>query len=305
MRTHTLSNDNSRANGSQIAQREPIALIQDNRKATIKQRKIQNHIDSIASGKKADNEVIQLAQCSVCKKHGHNKRNRKFHPLGKTYKDIPKFDSAGVFKKHKRILQGGKNGMTKVAVVNKGGNRSKIYIYIRYKELRNKRGKLHANYMLEQLATKYDNANRLIANSSETATIGSAVHENTSSQQFAKAEYQRVNGTMTGIPLNPSGSVNIRETAKLLSPAPTGVTYKNGSDPEMDVDEYVSRNYGGTGSHSTAPVPGLNQWFMERYANSQAGAIDTSVLADAKKQNCLQNEVTKFKLVRVSSFTNI
>jgi hypothetical protein len=286
-----------------------LSIVADNRPSTIQRKSLNNAISLNARhsiGFQPPMQVAQLA-CSICRKNGHNRNNRKFHPLKKTYKHIFKVDSTFILNKHGKLQGKGQfarvfTKRSKLTSAHKG--KTNVYVYFDYKALRNKRGIAFANFMLEELQRKYDNANRLIQAGAETATIGSAVHEATSSHQFAEAQYKKVHGNLTGLPKNPSGTTNIRATAAMLNPTPVGLFDNHGNPPRQDVDEFVSRNYGGTGSHATAPVLGQNQGFMESYSNSQAGSVDTSVVAHAKTAGLSGTQVSTFKLRRTSSFTH-
>ena len=260
-------------------------------------------------------DVGGFVTCGLCGKAGHNKGNTKFHPKGGRGPRVV-LSSKTVLNKHKRKnhdpklkkLQG-KNVVKVFTKKSKHGG-TNVYIYLNQKALRGKYNTNTSDYIEDELEDKYAGANQLISSGLEKATIGSTIHEGTSSQQFAKAQWDAKYKSRTNIPKNPSGkTVDIRGIAELLSPSPAGLVDHHGNPLKKDVDELVSRDYGGSGSHANGQITpkntGQNQWFMNNWANSLAGSADTAVLADAKKRNHNQTDVREFKLRRVSSFTSI
>jgi RHS repeat-associated protein len=252
-------------------------------------------------------DIGGAGRCSLCGKQGHNRNNKKFHPPGVGKFVIPLLKSIDVHKKHKRKLQGGKVVKTYLKKSKHGG--TNVYLYVNEGQLKTKYSNPTADFFLQELAAKYSAANKLISSGAEKAVIGSKIHEGTSSQQFAKAQWQATHGNTTNIPTNPSGTVDIRGVAQSLRPIPTTLLDHHGAPLKQDVDERVSRDLGGSGSHSNSvlnpAVLGQNQAFMASLANSLAGAGDTAITADAKKNGFNNTNVRQFKLRRTSSFSNI
>lgn len=246
-------------------------------------------------------------KCATCGRRGHTSASRTHHPTtGRVRRPARVYSYAQILAKYGVVGGNGKYVRVHIGAMTATGVKVRVLVNVSGLALRY--SKDMASYMLSQLSDKYAGANRLIAAGHETATIGSRVHEATSSQQFATAAWARAGRDMADIPRNPSGTVDIRAVGHALSPPPAGLLDAKGRVPTLDVDEHVSRDFGGSGSHPAGllrpAVPGQNQWFMSSAANSLAGAVDTTVLATAKKVGFVGMDILKFSIRRVESFTS-
>lgn len=251
--------------------------------------------DSISIQRKNSSEKVIQCKCSICGMQGHNRNNQKFHPK-KNIGIVKRRKSSDIFKKHGKKLQGGK--FVKTIVRNGTAGKSKVYVYFNEKMAGGKYGVPYTQHVAREMAAHYAGANRLIAAKLETATIGSSTHNATASGAYAKRQYIKKYGSTVGMPKNKSGTPDIRAIAEMLNPTPLGLVDHHGNTPTQDVDEDVSRGFGGS-------VTDQNQNFRNSTANSLCGSADTAIFADAKKNGLNGTDIEKFKFYFASSFKHI